>query len=421
MSKRAADYLSRWWLNNHLDKIVAVWVDDLAHFGLLVSSKAEGDHRVIKEWLNGSRADVLWLFRRLEIFYEEHVEHNNYLDERANHVIRHDCQRPVFAATVGRVTRYALAGTVTQHDRAKAELRKQKLDLTYRVKPCKGRYDCSLGLPCYYKLKAPEEAGDVLQCENFDPHWWTNRSQAPTVVAEARMEPRDHVVRQQQPHSLGHLLRQIQHRSASLSLIDPTIPKFDLVGSSRSNISTTTPIITNHHGRHAKSNEQRPRPSRRHIEFQRHRVREETGAAQRRLNGLELDVETTDLNLVVPPADKLQPALIVVRAAHDVTRTIPACSLSRSSSSSTVEFGRTVNGGKAGCGADIAVIVTARDARLADQQLTFAAVAGVADGGVAAGSTGAAAADRVVIGVVVVDSDALPLLSPAPETSAYVT
>ena len=84
MSKNAANYLRRYWLNNHAEKLINCYTNQITHFNLIATLKAEGAHRVIKAWLQGSGADILTLFRRLDILYKEHVEHNRMRDLQDN-------------------------------------------------------------------------------------------------------------------------------------------------------------------------------------------------------------------------------------------------------------------------------------------------------------------------------------------------
>lgn len=42
LSHEATAYLKRYWLNRHKEKLVQCWIDDHLHFGVTVTSKAEG-------------------------------------------------------------------------------------------------------------------------------------------------------------------------------------------------------------------------------------------------------------------------------------------------------------------------------------------------------------------------------------------
>ena len=204
LSPAAAAYLDRYWFNNHKEKLVDCWVNDRLHYGLLTTSKAEGGHRTIKQWLNTSSADVVWLFRRLKTLYSEGMEHLNFLDDQQNRTIRRDCQQPIFTSVVNRITRYALALTAKQLHYARADLRK-RADPSHEPTRCRGQYSRSLGLPCWHRLAELELESQSLQPADFDVHWWVNRSQAarhelppralePRVERQRRVETRRHVV-----------------------------------------------------------------------------------------------------------------------------------------------------------------------------------------------------------------------------------
>ena len=94
---------------------------------------------------------MLWLFHRLQSLYKEQVDHHDILDAQQNRSIRADCQDPIFAGVVTRITRYALALTAQQLRYACEDKRKQK-DLGYQRTRCTGVYNRSLGLPWWHKI-----------------------------------------------------------------------------------------------------------------------------------------------------------------------------------------------------------------------------------------------------------------------------
>jgi len=184
-SATATSYLCRYWLNDHKERLVSCFIDNDAHFGLTVTSKAEGAHRVLKEWLRGSRADILTLFQRLDAFYNEHIVHHTITDAQNSLRLRADCREYLFSVVFRRITRYAMALTVKQLTKARDELRKQQLDGTYEFPRCHGRYRASLGLPCWHTIADLELHSKPLQPADFDVHWWLDRSESSYITVEA--------------------------------------------------------------------------------------------------------------------------------------------------------------------------------------------------------------------------------------------
>ena len=92
------------------------------------------------------------------------------LDAQHNRAIRHDCQDPVFAGVVGRITRYALALTAKQLSYARDQLRQQRHDMNHQLIRCKGKYERPLGLPCWHKMVALELNSRSPQHVDFDLH-----------------------------------------------------------------------------------------------------------------------------------------------------------------------------------------------------------------------------------------------------------
>lgn len=133
---------------------------------------------MVKEFLAGSRFDILTLFKRLEVFYNEHtadIELNN------NSKIRRDCRSVLYGGVANQITNYALGETAKQ----------LRIPNSTPPKPCSGLYTASTGIPCKHQLQQLIERGELLQVSNFHPHWWVDRSKAPQLPTSIRpLEPR---------------------------------------------------------------------------------------------------------------------------------------------------------------------------------------------------------------------------------------
>lgn len=53
------EYIKTTWLEPYKEKLVKAWVDQHLHFGIVVNSRVEGIHRVLKGYLNRSTLDLL--------------------------------------------------------------------------------------------------------------------------------------------------------------------------------------------------------------------------------------------------------------------------------------------------------------------------------------------------------------------------
>ena len=186
LSERMRTYLADNWFNRHRDKLVSAWTDTVLHFGLTATSKVEGAHRVIKDWLGGSRCDILSLFLRLDAFYADHVTTSTLETAITNSKIAYRSRQPIFAAIVGKVTRYALRLLAEQLKLARDHLRKEKDDATYTAR-CSGAFSSSFGLPCCHDIMELERQSLPLQLKNIHDHWLIDRS---TRVDDVYVAPR---------------------------------------------------------------------------------------------------------------------------------------------------------------------------------------------------------------------------------------
>ncbi|KAH6106168.1 hypothetical protein HBI81_252820 [Parastagonospora nodorum] len=135
-----AAYLDTNWFNRS-DLLIDAITDKFTHFGLLVTSKVEGAHAVLKSWLAGSRADILSFFNRLDSFYEEQIA-NAELEEHVRdgrRTIR--SQQPIFERVVHRLTRRALFLVAEQLALARKHLAREAIETGYTARCTNLRID----------------------------------------------------------------------------------------------------------------------------------------------------------------------------------------------------------------------------------------------------------------------------------------
>ena len=64
------------WINEHKERIVWAWVNRIPHFGHRASSRVEGSHRSVKEYILGSTGDLYITFQSLLRFWN--AQHDNW-------------------------------------------------------------------------------------------------------------------------------------------------------------------------------------------------------------------------------------------------------------------------------------------------------------------------------------------------------
>lgn len=55
---QVAKYLEENWLNSHRERFVVSWTKNIRHFGHAVTSRVEGSHAFIKQWIATSTLDL---------------------------------------------------------------------------------------------------------------------------------------------------------------------------------------------------------------------------------------------------------------------------------------------------------------------------------------------------------------------------
>ncbi|OAG09320.1 uncharacterized protein CC84DRAFT_1171915 [Paraphaeosphaeria sporulosa] len=189
ISPRMESYLRRVWLDNHGKHLLSCYTNQFLHYGLTATSKVEGAHARIKQWLSTSNLDLLRLYDRLNTYYSDWADNRQLADDIVASKITYRASDPIFAAVHGRITDHTIALTYKQLTIARDYL-KQSADPAYVMPHCRGTWQAIMGLPCSHVLLEKERKSISLQAADFDVHWWTVRTQDPYLpLAERILEP----------------------------------------------------------------------------------------------------------------------------------------------------------------------------------------------------------------------------------------
>jgi hypothetical protein len=138
-----ADYL-RNWLDDYGVMFVHTYADRHRHFGNRVTSKAEGGHALLKQYLRVSTGDLKTVLEKIELLMTNmHAEHEAAMaiaQDRTPSRLR----IPMFAELIGKVTPYALYQISRQLDQVKQ---------SDGTSVCYHTMSSSMGLPCHHQLE----------------------------------------------------------------------------------------------------------------------------------------------------------------------------------------------------------------------------------------------------------------------------
>lgn len=149
--------------------IVQVWTISVSYLGNTATSRAEGQHRVIKEYFNSSMGDLLTAVKNL------HLSSSNQLREFKARVeqekIRLYCRFDILFDNVrGEIFSTAL------------ELVQTQISAPRPRKPCSGVFQCIYGIICGHILDNKISDGNKLEIDDFDKQWWPHHEHPMPVV-----------------------------------------------------------------------------------------------------------------------------------------------------------------------------------------------------------------------------------------------
>lgn len=172
-------YIKEVWLEPYKEKLVKAWVDQYAHFGNVATSRVEGIHGIIKDYIGTSRLDLFEVWRQIKNAIL------NQLLELTHHQSYQQTQIPLeVSGNLYSIVR----GWVSLEAIRKVEEQRKLIgaDNSPLSRLCTGRFTASHGLPCVHRVKALADAKLPLSLDEFHTHWRYKREGQPIHLIEPR-------------------------------------------------------------------------------------------------------------------------------------------------------------------------------------------------------------------------------------------
>ena len=147
------------------ERLIEAQTNQYLHFGIRVTSRAEGAHAYIKRYLGGnkSKGDLFSLWLQIE---KAIINQITAVSTRTN-IQRDrtpvDINKKLYQGCFGVVTQYALR-LVQQH----------RETVSLLLRPCTGSFIQTIGLPCTYKCNIEKDTGS-LSPSDFYKHQYQDR------------------------------------------------------------------------------------------------------------------------------------------------------------------------------------------------------------------------------------------------------
>jgi len=158
------NYLRNQWLplKTHF---VHAWTNQQLHFNTRVTSRAEGIHSNLKQYLLVNTGDLRLVQERVSHFLTRQIHEHYTKSEQAKTRYYWDYRGPLFNEIRQFVTPPAML-----------EILKQKELTEDPLKPCSGQFRSSMGLPCNHELNQMKREGRNLHLSDIYEFWYHDRS-----------------------------------------------------------------------------------------------------------------------------------------------------------------------------------------------------------------------------------------------------
>jgi hypothetical protein len=139
--------------------IVHAWTNSVRHFGNTATSRAEGQHRVIKEYFKSSTGDLLTAVDNLRLSSKNQFREFNATIEKEKITVyrRHDT---MFDNVRGKVSSVALG------------LVQKEISTPHPRRECSGVFHSIYGIICGHTVDNKVAIGAKLEMDDFDSQWW---------------------------------------------------------------------------------------------------------------------------------------------------------------------------------------------------------------------------------------------------------
>jgi len=161
-------YVRDTWIKPHKERIIWAWVNTIPHFGHRVSSRAEGSHRSIKEYIPIAAGDLYITVHCLLRFWKD--QHDKWQASLAADQSRTTVSAKInrrYVDLLGKASIYAL-----NRVQAEWEIMIKKRSLQCCPRECS--YKLSWGLSCWHQLRYYRDSGTPIALSEIHSHWLYN-------------------------------------------------------------------------------------------------------------------------------------------------------------------------------------------------------------------------------------------------------
>lgn len=192
-------YVRDTWIEPHKARIIWAWVNIVPHFGHHASSRVEGSHHAVKEYIMTSTGDLYITFQHLQRFWK--AQHDGWeacLGDAKGRL-------PVSVKNKSRYIELTDIVSIFALNRIRAEWNSMKKERCSAKCPTECSYQTSWGLPCRHRLRFYKDLETPIALSEIHPHWLYDRScvQTASRIKKYLKEP-EVILRRRHANKITH-------------------------------------------------------------------------------------------------------------------------------------------------------------------------------------------------------------------------
>ncbi|XP_074346198.1 protein FAR-RED IMPAIRED RESPONSE 1-like [Apium graveolens] len=155
------NYMNTAWIP-YKERFVFAWTNNFMHLGNHVTSRAEGAHTVLKQYLNISTGDFRDVKDKISLAIENQYQEIKIRVASEKVRIPHKFRIPLFQEFICHISVFALSQLYKKYGLATMP--------GVSTITCKSHFSNSMGLPCAHKIRELDKEG-ILHLNEIHPQW----------------------------------------------------------------------------------------------------------------------------------------------------------------------------------------------------------------------------------------------------------
>ena len=183
LERQALVYCIGQWLTTYKTKIVYAWIDRYFHAGTRTTSRLEGGHHILKNWIGGPTGDLTRAWESTLLTIDIELIQISQKRSRELQSIPTALSNQFYYGLHHKITHYGLYKLKEQYDLFRRYSDNPNHDSNTL---CTGNFYSSFGLPCWHIIRTKISNKEIIQPLDFHPfyHYYKPPPGAEPIVFE---------------------------------------------------------------------------------------------------------------------------------------------------------------------------------------------------------------------------------------------